>query len=101
MQIYDQIIEITNTRTGNITRFSPIASESCMHPGVLRVTPIECTESNGTITYALPSQSLSIPLKEQTSGIWKISTSPYTPELPKRKAANGCTPCTNCGHCSW
>lgn len=101
MEIRDQIYEITDCATGDRVRFEPIASESCMNPGTLRITPFFVEETEDTITLRSTEKTLTLTKKELRDGKKQIHKVPFLAKLPAKTQRNGCTPCTNCGHCSW
>lgn len=80
-------------------RIVPKAVESCMVPNTFHITPIRKMETNSEIVFESDGEIWNFPREEVESGQLVITEIPFEPKAVRKK--NGCSPCTNCGQCSW
>ena len=77
----------------------PYAVESCMNPGIFKITPIKIEKTKDSIIFISENIKTEIKKQDIESGDIEVKASDFTPQ--RRKAKSNCTKCTNCGRCSW
>lgn len=91
---------ILDHKTGSRQIIAPICYEDCMNPGKALAIPVQKTISKDTLHLRIGETSVSIPLSDLDNGLVEIREEEFTPSLP-RQIPKSCSPCTNCGKCSW
>lgn len=98
-KISDRQIRIRRLQTGEEMLLVPKAVESCMVPGTFRITPIVVVEKENAVCYQTAEKVVEILYSDLESGSVQILQEPFEPKVYRR--TKGCSPCTNCGACSW
>ena len=84
-------IEIYDKDNNLLKVIEPYAVESCMNPGIFKITPVKIEKTKDSKT--------EIKKQDIESGDIEVKASDFTPQ--RRKVKSNCTNCTNCGRCSW
>lgn len=91
---------VWNHQTGLRQIITPICYEDCMNPGKALAIPVRKTISGETLVLQSGDSSVTVSLSDLENGKIEITEQEFTPTLP-RQAPRSCSPCTNCGRCSW
>ncbi|RHT93967.1 hypothetical protein DW721_05825 [Clostridium sp. AM27-31LB] len=92
-------IEIYDKDNNLLKVIEPYAVESCMNPGIFKITPIKIKKTKDSIIFISENIKTEIKKQDIESGDIEVKASAFIPQ--RRKAKNNCTKCTNCGRCSW
>ncbi len=91
---------VLDHKTGLLQTVSPVCYEDCMNPGRALAIPVRKTVSGDALLLQSGDSSVTVSLSDLKSGRIEITEQEFTPTLPKQ-APRSCSPCTNCGRCSW
>ncbi len=91
---------VWNHQTGLRQTITPVCYEDCMNPGRALAIPVRKTISQDVLTLQSGDSSVTVSLSDLKNGTIEITEQEFTPTLP-RQVPRSCSPCTNCGRCSW
>jgi hypothetical protein len=91
---------ITDQRTGKVTELTPVSYEDPMEPGHAKAMPVSVTKDGEGVLLDNGYQHILIKQADLDRGVVVVTTRPFEPVLP-RYTGKRCSPCTNCGACSW
>ena len=92
-------IEIYDKDNNLLKAIEREAAESCMNPGIFKITPIKIEKTKDSIIFISENIKTEIKKQDIESGDIEVKASDFTPQ--RRKVKSNCTNCTNCGRCSW
>ena len=99
LNLVNNRIEIYDKDNNLLKVIEPYAVESCMNPGIFKITPIKIEKTKDSIIFISENIKTEIKKQDIESGDIEVKASDFTPQ--RRKAKSNCTKCTNCGRCSW
>ena len=91
---------IWNRQTGRRQTITPVCYEDCMNPGKVLAIPVQRTISQDVLTLQSGNSYVTVSLSDLKNGTVEITEQEFIPSLP-RQDPRSCSPCTNCGRCSW
>lgn len=98
-ELTDQKIKIFYKENASEKCLEPVAVESCMVPGMFRITLIKRWEDEAYIYFSNGKEEIKALKTDVEKGRIILKEEKFEPQIIRR--TGGCNPCTNCGRCSW